>query len=104
MRYIINATDRSTHAVNQGTLVYNYLRQEMMLYSNNVVPLHIPITTIMRERSRSQTVVKNYRHQLRHHPESEMNQRTPNFFSVIGPPYGDDPHDQYWIDQGYQFK
>ena len=24
--------------------------------------------------------------------------------SVIGPPYGDDPHDQYWIDQGYQFK
>ena len=30
----------------------------------------------MRERSRSQTVVKNYRHQLRHHPESEMNQRT----------------------------
>ena len=23
---------------------------------------------------------------------------------LIGPPYGDDPHDQYWIDQGYQFK
>ena len=30
----------------------------------------------MRERSRSQTVVKNYRHQLRHHPESEIDQRT----------------------------
>ena len=23
---------------------------------------------------------------------------------VMGPPYGDDPHDQYWIGQGYQFK
>ena len=47
-----------------------------MLYSNNVVPLHVPITTVIRERSRSQTVVKNYGHQLRRHPESEMNQRT----------------------------
>ena len=44
----------------------------------------------MRERSRNQTFVKNYRHQLRHHPESEMNQRTfpwssgkPNTTSVV---------------------
>lgn len=49
-----------------------------MLYSNNVVPLHVPITTVIRERSRSQTVVKNYGHQLRRHPESErINQRVP---------------------------
>ena len=57
-----------------------------MLYSNNVIPLHVPITTVIRERSRSQTVVKNYGHQLRRHPESEMNQSPLVYiiFIVIG--------------------
>ena len=25
-------------------------------------------------------------------------------YPTMGPPYGDDPRDQYWIDKGYQFK
>ena len=55
-----------------------------MLYSNNVVPLHVPITTVMRERSRSQTVVPrgdgardNNLHNNRHYKPLSMMNRIP---------------------------